>query len=108
MTYTVMALVAAFLVAGLDQVVLRTNLLRRKAFWTAYAIIVLFQLIVNGILTALPVVRYDRSAILGPRLAYAPVEDLLFGFSMVLFTLTIWVWAGRRAAVRAGAGRSTS
>jgi hypothetical protein len=31
---------------------------------------------------------------------YAPVEDLLFGFALVVQTLAWWVWWGRRAAVR--------
>ncbi|MCW2596237.1 MAG: hypothetical protein JWP39_2125, partial [Jatrophihabitans sp.] len=35
--------------------------------------------------------------ILGLRLIYAPIEDLLFGFALVTATLTLWVWAGRRA-----------
>ncbi len=56
-----------------------------------------FQLIVNGLLTGLPVVRYRADAIIGWRVAYAPVEDLLFGFALVLLTLTGWVGLGRRA-----------
>jgi len=27
---------------------------------------------------------------------YAPIEDLLFGFSLVLQTLAWWIWWGRR------------
>ena len=87
--------VAAALV--MDLVVLRTHLLRRKAFWTSYAICLVFQLLVNGVLTGQRLVTYSRDAIAGPRLAYAPVEDLAFGFSLVLQTLAWWVWWGRRA-----------
>jgi len=97
-TYTWTALLAAVLAVLLDLGVARTNLLRRKAFWTAYAIVLFFQLIVNGLLTGLDIVRYDSSRILGPRLVFAPVEDVLFGFAMVTVTLTLWVWAGRHAA----------
>jgi lycopene cyclase domain-containing protein len=97
-SYTVLAVVGVVVGALIDQVLLRTNLLRRKAFWTAYAIVLFFQLIVNGVLTGLPVVRYDRDAITGLRFVYAPIEDLLFGFAMVLLTLVTWVWLGRRAA----------
>ena len=39
---------------------------------------------------------YDDDAILGWRLVFAPVEDLLFGFSLVLQTTAWWVWWGRR------------
>ena len=80
----------------LDLAVLRTRLLTRRVFWTAYAIIVAFQLVTNGWLTGRDIVSYDEDAILGARLAYAPVEDLLFGFSLVVQTLAWWVWWGRR------------
>ena len=100
MTYTWLV-VAGVLVAGLlDVVVLRTNLLRRKAFWTAYAIMAFFQLVTNGLLTGLPIVRYDPAAIIGWRIVYAPVEDLLFGFALILVTLSLWVRLGARAAQR--------
>ena len=59
--------------------------------------IVVFQRRVNGLLTGLRIVRYDPAQIIGWRLAYAPVEDLLFGFALVTTTLTLWVWAGRSA-----------
>jgi lycopene cyclase domain-containing protein len=98
MSYTVAALVAVVAAALLDLAVLRTSLLRRRPFWVAYAIVLFFQLVVNGLLTGLHVVRYDPDAVVGWRIAYAPVEDLFFGFAMVLTTLSIWVWAGRRAA----------
>lgn len=102
MTYTWLALAGVAGAAVLDLAVLRTRLLGRRAFWTAYAIMAFFQLIVNGVLTGLPVVRYDPGAILGPRVALAPVEDLFFGFALILVTLAVWVWLGERAARRAG------
>lgn len=98
MSYTALAALGVALAALVDLAVLRTGLLHRKAFWTAYAIMVFFQLLVNGVLTGLRVVRYDPAAIIGWRIAFAPVEDLLFGFAMVLTTLSLWVWWGRRAA----------
>jgi lycopene cyclase domain-containing protein len=97
-SYTACAALAIILATVLDQLVLRTGLLRRRSFWTAYAIVLSFQLVVNGLLTGLRIVRYDRHAILGRHVAYAPVEDLGFGFAMVTATLSLWVWAGRRAA----------
>ncbi|MGH8861179.1 MAG: lycopene cyclase domain-containing protein [Jatrophihabitantaceae bacterium] len=102
MTYTLLAVAGVAATALLDLAVLRTNLLRHKAFWISYAIVVFFQLVSNGLLTGIPIVRYDGDAILGPRLVFAPVEDLLFGFAMVLITLSTWVWLGARAGHRAG------
>lgn len=97
MTYTGLAVlgVAGALVA--DTLVLRTWLVRRRLYWTTYAIVLFFQLLTNGVFTGLDIVRYDPATILGPRVAYAPVEDLMFGYAMVTFTLSTWVWLGRRA-----------
>ena len=114
MTYTQLALVGVVAVVVLDLVVLRTRLLARRVFWVAYAIIVSFQLLTNGVLTGLRIVRYDGSAIVGSstpadapppflgdgRIAYAPFEDLLFGFALVVLTLVLWVWLGRRGVQR--------
>lgn len=97
MTYTLAALLGVLATAAVDLVLLRTRLLGRRAFWTAYGIVVFFQLTVNGLLTGLRIVRYDPSTVLGWRVVFAPVEDLLFGFAVVLATLSLWVWAGRRA-----------
>ena len=36
------------------------------------------------------------------RIAYAPVEDLAFGFALVLMTCVVWVWLGRRSIGQAG------
>jgi lycopene cyclase domain-containing protein len=97
MSYTELAVVGVAVAVLLDVVVLRTSLIRTKAFWAAYGIVLFFQLVVNGVLTGIPIVRYDRGAIIGWRIAFAPVEDLLFGFAMVVVTLSVWVRLGARA-----------
>lgn len=107
MSYTGLAIIGALAAAGVDTFVLRSRLLGRRVFWAAYGIVLFFQLVTNGILTGLEVVRYDDAAILGPRLVFAPVEDVLFGFALILLTLSTWVWLGRRGPLRdrAAAGR---
>jgi hypothetical protein len=37
---------------------------------------------------------YSPDVILGPRIASAPVEDLLFGFALVLGVLINWIRLG--------------
>lgn len=98
MSYTVLALAGVALTVVVDLVVLRTRLLLRSIFWVSYAIMLGFQLLTNAWLTGRGIVRYDEAAILGLRVAYAPVEDLLFGFALVTQSLVWWVWWGRRAA----------
>jgi lycopene cyclase domain-containing protein len=92
MSYTVAAALGVLAALALDTFGLRTRLIGRRVFWVSYAIIVVGQLTVNGVLTARGVVRYDPAAILGPRIVYAPVEDLAFGFALVLTTLSVWMW----------------
>lgn len=96
MSYTQLAVLGVLGAVVMDTVVLRTWLLRRRTYWTAYAIVLFFQLVTNGILTGFDIVRYDPDAILGLRIVFAPVEDLLFGYAMVTLTLSMWVWLGRR------------
>jgi len=97
MSYTVAAALGVLAALALDTFGLRTRLIGRRVFWASYAIIVVGQLAVNGVLTARGVVRYDPAAILGPRIVYAPVEDLAFGFALVLTTLSLWMWWEDRA-----------
>lgn len=96
MSYTAAAGLGVVAAVLIDLAVLRTRLVLGRTFWATYPIIIGFQLLSNGVLTGRGVVRYDPAAILGPRLVYAPVEDLAFGFALVLTALSWWVWLGRR------------
>jgi lycopene cyclase domain-containing protein len=113
-SYTQLAVLAVLAVVAVDLAVLRTALVRRRAFWAAYAIVLFFQLVTNAMFTGFGLVRYDGDAIIGGsspvegpppfvgdgRLAFAPVEDVLFGFALVLLSLVLWVWWGRRGVQR--------
>jgi lycopene cyclase domain-containing protein len=112
-SYTAAAVLGVAFAVALDLVVLRTKLVERRTFWASYAVILAFQLVVDGVLTGRRLVVYSPHAILGgasPRLlgdwhlAYAPIEDLLFGFSLVLQTLSWWVWWGSRGLTRTPGG----
>jgi lycopene cyclase domain-containing protein len=107
MSYSALAVTAVVLVVGADVAVLRTRMVTRPVFWLSYAIVLAFQLVVNGVLTGRGVVRYDPAAIWGPRIAYAPVEDVAFGFAMVTLTLASWAAVNRRANTAARRGRDT-
>ena len=107
MSYTALALTGVALALLLDLVVLRTRVVTRRVFWTAYAIVVVFQLLTNGWLTGRGIVRYDPDAIIGDarvrflgdgRIFFAPVEDLGFGFALVLTTCVAWVFLGPEPA----------
>jgi hypothetical protein len=109
-TYTFLAVTGVVVMIVWDLFLAATKLLTTKIFWASYAIIVFFQLVTNGLLTGLRMVRYSDAAIVGSgsieggtpqmfgdgRIFYAPFEDLLFGFALVMLTLTTWVHWERR------------
>jgi len=105
MSYTALASIGIIAAVLVDLTVLRTRLVLTKTFWLSYAIIVAFQLLVNGVPTGLSIVRYNPATILGVRLAYAPIEDIAFGFAMTVLTLAWWVWLGRRSGTETPSGR---
>ena len=107
MSYSALAVTAVVAVLVVDLAVLRTRMVTRKVFWVSYVIVIVFQLLMNGVLTGLDVVTYDPGAIWGPRIAYAPVEDLLFGFALVTLTLASWAAVNRRANTASRRGRDT-
>ena len=103
MTYPALVLLGVAGTFGLEAA-LGTGLLRRRAYWVAYLVVVAFQLLVNGVLTCRGIVTGYRDT-LGPTVACAPVEDLAFGWAMVTQTLLWWTWLGRRAGASRHPGR---
>ena len=90
MIYSDIALDAVVVAILADLFLLRTQMITRGIFWLTYALIFPFQLLTNWWLTSRKIVQYSPSEIIGRRLAGAPIEDLLFGFSMILLTLALW------------------
>lgn len=114
MTYTAIGLLAVAITVLLDLFAFKTRMVTRPIFWASYVIIVFFQLITNGLFTGTQIVKYDGAAIIGGsspadsapaflgdgRIAFAPVEDILFGFSLILLSLSLWVFWGRKGIDR--------
>jgi lycopene cyclase domain-containing protein len=100
MSYTQIAICAVIAALIFDLFISKRKLTTRKVFWTSYAIIVFFQLITNWWLTSRNIVMYSDQTIIGLRIASAPVEDLLFGFAMVLLVLDLWVYWGKKGVQR--------
>lgn len=101
--YTVPALVSVVVVAAVELIWLRTGILRTARYWLAMAIVLGFQVPVDGWLTKLsdPIVRYDEAETTGIRVPWdIPVEDFAFGFGMVTLTMALWVRLGDRGARR--------
>jgi lycopene cyclase domain-containing protein len=87
--YTVAAIVSALLVVLLDWK-LGTHVLRRPAFWVFLAVMYAFKLLANGYLTWRPIVMYNREFFLGVRVFTIPVEDFIYGFSLITLSVVLW------------------
>jgi lycopene cyclase domain-containing protein len=104
-TYSDIAIAAVLVAVMVDLFVFKNSLLTRTAFWISYSIILPFQLLTNWWLTHLredgkAIVMYDPDAIIGTRIAAAPLEDLLFGFALILSVMGLWEFWGRRGFQR--------
>ena len=95
MTYSFLSILGCIVSLTMDMAIFKTNLVKRAVFWTSYSIILPFQLITNWWLTSRNIVMYNPAAIIDVRIASAPVEDLFFGFALILAVLVLWVRQGR-------------
>ncbi|GAA3608634.1 lycopene cyclase domain-containing protein [Microlunatus ginsengisoli] len=103
--YTTLTVIAVVAVVVIELAWLRTGIFASLQYWLTMAIVVAFQILVDGWLTKLsdPIVIYDPDTMLGVRAPWdIPIEDFGFGFAMV--TLTVMLW--RRAI--AASGRTAS
>ena len=97
MEYTWAALVSVIVVVAVELLWLRTGIFATATYWIAYGIVVFFQVLVDGWLTKLsaPIVIYSPEHFTGWRAPFdVPVEDYLFGFSMITLAIILWVRAG--------------
>jgi lycopene cyclase domain-containing protein len=101
--YTVTAVLSVVGTVALEVVYFRTGIFRRAQYWIAMGIVYAFHVLVDGWLTKLsaPIVLYDDGEILGLRIPWdIPVEDYLFGFSMITLTILVWLRLGARETDR--------
>lgn len=108
MTYTEITSLALIIVVLVDIFGFKTSMLASRAFWGSYAIVLPFQLLTNWWLTSNEIVLYSPDAIIGLRIAGAPIEDLLFGFAMMVGYLSFWVYRNERYASSRGLNASES
>ncbi|HEV3402346.1 MAG TPA: lycopene cyclase domain-containing protein [Acidimicrobiales bacterium] len=99
--YAIASVVAVIAVVVAELVWLRTGIFATATYWVSYAIILFFQVLVDGWLTKLsaPIVLYNSDHITDIRVPFdIPVEDYLFGFALVTLPIMLWVRAGQRRA----------
>ena len=87
--YTILAALSVMATLFLDKIS-GVRLLKKRDYYFFLVIISLFKLMVNGYLTGKDIVLYEPRFFLGIRLVSIPLEDFLFGFSMVTMTIIFW------------------
>lgn len=87
--YTIIAIFSVFAALILDKI-LKTSIFKKAIFYFFLIIIIFFKFLVNGYLTGKLIVIYNPQYYLGVRIGSIPIEDFLFGFSMVVITITFW------------------
>lgn len=93
--YTLLAAISVVATVILDRFT-KARILKRPEFYIFLLIILLFKIIVNGYLTGENIVIYNQKFFLGLRIGSIPIEDFLFGFSMVALTVIFWESLKRR------------
>ena len=93
--YTLFAILSVFIALLLDKI-LRTKLFTNKKFWIFWAVMFVLIFIVNGYLTWRPIVLYGEGYYLGIRLFTIPVEDFVYGFSLITMNIALWEFFSRK------------
>lgn len=91
-TFTVLIFCAAFL---LLTSFLFKEILSSKLYWIFILFSYLPFLLVNYLLTSLPIVMYNSKAIWGLRFITIPVEDFFYSFSLISFYLLVYLKSER-------------
>ncbi len=93
--YTALSLCFILITLAVDKR-LKTAVFRRGLFWFFIIVILGFKLAVNGYLTSKEIVLYNPEFFLGVRIGSIPLEDFLFGFSMVSLGVIFWEYFKRK------------
>ena len=95
--YTILAFSSVFIAIAIDRIT-KINILKKARFYIFLLIIFGFKILVNGYLTATNIVMYNPAFFMGLRIGSIPLEDFLFGFSMVTMTIIFWEYFKKEQA----------
>lgn len=87
--YTIISVISVLVVIALD-LILKTKLVTSRKFWIFWGVMFVIIFIINGYLTWRPIVTYGNEFYFGIRLFTIPVEDFLYGFSLLTGNIIIW------------------
>jgi lycopene cyclase domain-containing protein len=93
--YTLVSIGSVFVAILLNQL-LKTGLFKRIEYYIYLIFIMVGEMVVNGLITAKGIVKYNSDFYLGFKIGTIPLEDFFFGFSMVTATIMFWEFFKKR------------
>jgi len=87
--YTLLGVISVIFTVLIDRLT-KVNILKKRGFYLFLLVILGFKFLVNGYLTQTNIVMYNPEYFLGLRLGSIPLEDFLFGFSLVSLAIIFW------------------
>ncbi len=97
--YPVLAVASVLSVVALELAWLRTGVFRLRSYWLSMAIVLGFQVLVDGWMSKLydPIVIYNQRHISGIRFPFdIPLEEFAYGFALVTLAIILWERSGDR------------
>lgn len=91
--YTALTCLVLTFVLGTHLIVIRRRYM--SWFYFSYLVSIIPMLIVNGLLTAKPVVYYNENEITGLRIGSIPIEDFLYNLAMLVICIGLYEWFTR-------------
>lgn len=102
--YTAVTFLLLPVLLGVHYRLFGTRVLGR--FYAAYLVHLIPFLLVNGVLTALPIVWYNNDQNLSLRIGSIPVEDTMYSMLLLLLNITIYEWLRMKGLRRKNAKQS--
>jgi lycopene cyclase domain-containing protein len=103
-TYPLITFPLAALGIAVHHLILKNTFAGR--FWMAYLVHLIPFFLVNGVLTALPVVMYNPAEIIGIRIYSVPVEDSIYSLLLFLMNVTWHEWLMQRKKKQASGSQT--
>jgi len=92
--YTLVNGLSAAVLLGLHLFVFKAKWLGR--FYIGFAVSMIPFFLINGVLTAIPIVFYDNAQNMAIRMGTIPVEDSIYCLTLLLLNTTIYEWILKR------------
>jgi len=76
--------------------ILGTNLISQNKFWIFQAVVALLTTIVDNYSSGRPIIIFSDTVISGIRIINVPIENYLFGFSLLALNLILFEYFSRK------------